>query len=73
MSAGKGTSLLDLVHAAFALRDPGTGTGPIANATYFTTAGDSVLWTTSKASELFNVPKNDSAIPNGLPRGTTAG
>jgi hypothetical protein len=73
MPADKGTSLLDLVHAAFARRDPETGTVPIANATYFTNGGDSVLWNKSKAAELFNAPKNDPAIPNGLPGGSTIG
>ena len=36
MSVDKGTSLLDLVHAASALRDPQTGTVPIANGNYYT-------------------------------------
>jgi hypothetical protein len=43
MPADPGTSLPDLVHAASARRDPETGTVPIANAAYFTNAGDSVL------------------------------
>jgi LCP family protein required for cell wall assembly len=73
MSVDKGTSLLDLVHAASALRDPETGTVPIADNNYVTSAGDSVLWNKTKATELFNALKNDSAIPKGLLGGTTIG
>jgi len=73
MSVDKGTSLLDLVHVASALRDPETGTVPIADNNYYTNAGDSVLWNTTQAAELFNALKNDSAIPNGLLSGTTIG
>ncbi len=73
MSVDKGTSLLDLVHAASALRDPQTGTVPIANNNYYTNAGDSVLWNKTQATELFNALKNDSAIPKGLLGGTTIG
>ena len=73
MSVDTGTSLLDLVHAASALRNPETGTVPIANSNYYTNAGDSVLWDTTKANELFNALKNDSAIPKGLLGGTSTG
>jgi LCP family protein required for cell wall assembly len=73
MSVDKGTSLLDLVHAASALRGPQTGTVPIANSNYHTNAGDSVLWNKTQATELFNALKNDSAIPKGLLGGTTTG
>ena len=73
MSVDTGTSLLDLAHAASALRDPQTGTVPIANANYVTNAGDSVLWNKPQATELFNALKNGSAIPAGLLDGTTVG
>jgi LCP family protein required for cell wall assembly len=73
MSVDNGTSLLDLAHAASALRDPQTGTVPIANSNYVTNAGDSVLWNTTKATELFNALKNDSAIPKSLLGGTAIG
>ena len=73
MSVDKGTSLLDLVHAASALRDPETGTVPIANSNYYTNAGDSVLWNKTQATELFHALKNDSAIPKGLLGGTAIG
>jgi len=73
MSVDQGTSLLDLVHAASALRDPQTGTVPIANGNYYTNAGDSVLWNKTKATDLFNALKNGSAIPKGLLGGTAIG
>jgi LCP family protein required for cell wall assembly len=73
MSVDTGTSLLDLVHAASALRDPETGTVPIADANYYTNAGDSVLWNKDEATVLFDALKNDSAIPKGLLGGTTIG
>jgi LCP family protein required for cell wall assembly len=73
MSVDQGTSLLDLVHAASALRNPETGTVPIANSNYSTNAGDSVLWNKTQATELFNALKNGSAVPKGLLGGTTVG
>jgi LCP family protein required for cell wall assembly len=73
MSVDTGTSLLDLVHAASALRDPQTGTVPIAENNYYTSAGDCVLWNKTQAVELFNDLKNDSAIPSSLLSGTTVG
>ncbi|HTX26741.1 MAG TPA: LCP family protein [Streptosporangiaceae bacterium] len=73
MSVDTGTSLLDLVNAASALRNPETGTVPIANNNYYTSAGDTVLWNTTQATELFNALKNGSAIPKGLLSGTTIG
>jgi anionic cell wall polymer biosynthesis LytR-Cps2A-Psr (LCP) family protein len=73
LSADKGTSLLDLLQAARALRDPQTGTVPIANSNYETSAGDSVLWDQSQASELFNDLKNGTAVPSSLLSGTTVG
>ena len=73
MSVDNGTSLLDLVHVAFALRGPETGTVPIANSNYSTSAGDAVLWNKSKATELFNALKTNSTIPQGLLAGTSVG
>ena len=73
MSVDAGTSLLDLVHAASALRDPETGTVPIADNNYYTSAGDTVLWNKTQATELFSALKNDSAIPKGVLSGTTIG
>ena len=73
MSVDTGTSLLDLVHAASALRNPETGTVPIADSNYQTSAGDSVLWNKTQATELFNALKNNSAIPKGVLSGTIVG
>jgi LCP family protein required for cell wall assembly len=73
MSVDKGTSLMDLVHAAFALRGPQTGTVPIANANFVTSAGDTVLWNRTKALQLFNALKNDQPVPAGILSGTTVG
>jgi LCP family protein required for cell wall assembly len=73
MSVDKGTSLLDLTHAALALRGPQTGTVPIANSNYVTSVGDTVLWNSTKAKELFTALKDDKTIPSGLLSGTTVG
>jgi LCP family protein required for cell wall assembly len=69
----KGASLYDLLQAAQALRAPETGTVPIANANYQTSAGDAVLWDQNQALELFNAMKAGKAIPAGLLSGTKAG
>ena len=69
----KGASLYDLLQAAQALRGPQTGTVPIANANYQTSAGDSVLWDQTQALELFNALKAGKAVPAGLLSGTKVG
>ena len=70
----KGSSLYDLYQAVMALRDPVTGTVPIADANYETSnAGDAVLWDRSQALDLFNALKNDQAVPPGLLTGTKVG
>jgi LCP family protein required for cell wall assembly len=72
IAVDQGTSLYDLVQAALALRDPLTGTVPIANANYLTAnAGDALLWNRSQALELFNALKNGQPVPPGLLSGTT--
>jgi LCP family protein required for cell wall assembly len=73
IAVDKGTNLYDLIQAAFALRGPQTGTVPIANANYETSAGDSVLWNRSQALELFNALKAGKPVPAGLLSGTTVG
>jgi LCP family protein required for cell wall assembly len=74
ITVDKGTSLYDLGQAALALRDPLTGTVPIANANYITSnAGDAVQWNSTQALELFNALKNNQAVPSGLLSGTTVG
>jgi LCP family protein required for cell wall assembly len=74
ISVDQGTHLYDLVQAALALRNPLTGTVPIANANYYTTnAGDAVQWNSTEALELFNALKNGQTVPPGLLSGTTVG
>lgn len=73
VSVDKGTSLYELVQAAFALRNPLTGTVPIADAAFPTSAGEAVKWDRTKALQLFNALKNDKAVPSGLLNGTKVG
>jgi LCP family protein required for cell wall assembly len=73
IAVDKGTSLYDLVQAAFALRGPQTGTVPIANANYPTSAGDAVLWDRTQALELFNDLKAGKPVPAALLSGTKLG
>ena len=59
---------------ALALRDPQTGTVPIANANYYTSnAGDAVEWNQAEALQLFDALKNGQAVPAGLLTGTKTG
>jgi LCP family protein required for cell wall assembly len=74
ISVDQGTNLLDLVSAAQALRDPQTGTVPVANANYITAnAGDAVQWNRTEALALFNALKNGQPVPSGLLSGTKVG
>jgi LCP family protein required for cell wall assembly len=73
ISVDTGTSLYDLLQAAFALRGPETGTVPIASDDYQTSAGDSVLWNQAQATELFSALQKDKPIPAGLLTGTQVG
>ena len=73
IAVDKGTSLYALVQAAFALRGPQTGTVPIANANYPTSAGDAVLWDRTQALQLFNALKAGKPVPAGLLTGTKLG
>ena len=74
ISVDRGTHMYNLAQAALALRDPVTGTVPIANANYVTAnAGDAVLWNRAEALQLFNDLKNGQAVPSGLLNGTKVG
>ena len=73
IAVDKGTSLSDLLQVATALRSPQTGTVPIANANYATSAGDAVLWNRTLALQLFNALQAGKAVPAGLLNGTTVG
>jgi LCP family protein required for cell wall assembly len=73
ISVDKGTSLYDLIQASFALRNPQTGTVPIANAALATSAGEAVEWNRAQALELFNALQKDKPVPAGLLTGTKVG
>ena len=74
IAVDKGTSLYALVQAAMALRNPQTGTVPIANPAYFTpSAGEAVLWNHAQALALFNALQQDKSVPAGLLTGTQVG
>jgi LCP family protein required for cell wall assembly len=73
VSVDKGASLYDMLQVAFALRGPESGTVPIANANYPTSAGDAVLWNRTQALALFNALKAGKAVPAGLLTGTKVG
>jgi LCP family protein required for cell wall assembly len=73
VSVDKGTGLSDMIQVAFALRGPQSGTVPIANANYPTSAGDAVLWNRTQALALFNALKAGKAVPAGLLTGTKVG
>jgi LCP family protein required for cell wall assembly len=73
ISVDQGTHLYDLLKAGLALKNPESGTVPVANADYQTAAGDSVEWNSAKATQLFDALKNNQAVPSGLLDGTQAG
>jgi LCP family protein required for cell wall assembly len=73
IAVDKGTGLYDLLQVAFALRDPQTGTVPIANPNFETSAGDAVEWDQAEALQLFNALKQDKTVPAGLLSGTAVG
>jgi len=74
ISVDQGTDLYDLLQVATALRNPQTGTVPVADANYATAnAGDAVLWNPTEALQLFNALKNDQPVPSGLLSGTKVG
>ena len=74
LSVDQGTQLYDLIEVARALRNPQTGTVPVADANYVTSnAGDALLWNSSEALQLFNALKNDQPVPADLLSGTTVG
>ena len=73
IAVDKGTSLWDLIQAGLALRGAQTGTVPIANASYPTSAGDSVLWNKTEALQLFGALQDNKPVPSGLLSGTSVG
>jgi LCP family protein required for cell wall assembly len=73
ISVDQGTHLYNLIRAGLALRNPQTGTVPVANADLQTAAGDSVEWNHTEATELFNALKNNQAVPANLLSGSQTG
>ncbi len=73
ISVDQGTHLYNLIKAGLALKNPETGTVPIANSNYQTSAGDAVEWDKTQATELFNALKNNQAVPANLLDGTKTG
>jgi LCP family protein required for cell wall assembly len=73
ISVDKGTGLYDLMQVAFALRNPQTGTVPIANPALPTNAGEAVEWDQAQAQALFAALKANKAVPKGLLTGTKLG
>jgi LCP family protein required for cell wall assembly len=70
LTVDSAASLYELIGVARAMRNPITTTVPIASANYVTSAGDSVLWDSAKAKQLFNALRTDNKIPKGLITGS---
>jgi LCP family protein required for cell wall assembly len=73
LTVDDGTSLYNLYQVAEAMRDPQTTTVPIATATAFTPAGESVLWNTQQAKELFSDLQTGQPVPKDLITGSQLG
>jgi LCP family protein required for cell wall assembly len=73
LTVDNGTSLYDLYQVAEAMRDPLTTTVPIATSTASTPAGESVLWNTQQAKELFNDLQTGQPVPKSLITGSQLG
>jgi len=73
LTVDDGTSLTDLLHAAFALRNPQTTTVPLSSLDYQTpNDGVAVLWDQAQATQLFSALKNDTPVPPSLVTGSKA-
>jgi LCP family protein required for cell wall assembly len=70
LTVDNGTSLYDLVRVAMAMRNPQTTTVPIATTGAITSAGDSVLWNSHEAKELFNDLNTGQPVPKSLITGS---
>jgi LCP family protein required for cell wall assembly len=73
LTVDQNTSLYQLLSVARALRNPLTTTVPIANANYVTSAGDSVLWSSSQATQLFTALQDGQPVPANLITGSQLG
>lgn len=73
LTVSQGTSVYDLMHVAFALRNPETTTVPLANLDFQTpNDGVAVQWDQSRALKMFNDLKTDTPLPKGLISGSKA-
>jgi LCP family protein required for cell wall assembly len=73
LTVDQSTSLDDLLHAAFALRNPETTTVPLASLDYQTpNDGVAVLWDRTQALQLFNDLATDTPLPPSLVTGSAA-
>jgi LCP family protein required for cell wall assembly len=73
LTVDNGTSLYNLYQVAEAMRDPLTTTVPIATSTAMEPAGESVLWNTQQAKELFNDMQTGQPVPKDLITGSQLG
>jgi LCP family protein required for cell wall assembly len=73
LTVSQGTTVYDLMHVAFALRNPETTTVPLANLDFQTpNDGVAVQWDQSRALKLFNDLKTDTPLPKSLITGSKA-
>lgn len=73
LTVDQGASLDDLIHVAFALRNPETTTVPLASLDYQTpNDGTAVLWNRTQALQLFNDLRTDTPLPPNLITGSKA-
>jgi LCP family protein required for cell wall assembly len=70
LTVDPGTHLRQLIPVAYALRNPETTTVPIANANFFTPAGDAVQWNQAEALQLFGDLRTDRPVPRSLLTGS---
>ena len=70
LTVDSGTHLYQLMQVAFALRNPETTTVPIADANYFTPAGDAVKWDQAQALQLFSDLNAGRRVPKRLLTGS---
>jgi LCP family protein required for cell wall assembly len=69
LTVDQGTSLYQLVRAAFALRSPQTTTVPIAGGETLS-VGDVLIWDHAKATQLFDALNADKRVPKSLLTGS---
>jgi LCP family protein required for cell wall assembly len=73
LTVDNGTSLYGLYQVMMAMKNPQTTTVPIATANATTSAGDSVLWNTSQAKQLFGDLEAGKPVPKYLITGSKLG